>query len=135
MPASGGSPVQLTKQGGLCPAEGVDGYVYYSRTNPTAVWRVPIDGGPETVVADRLAYAQNFAVGEGGLYLMALDPSPGRTPLTWITPGPALIDYSDFETGKRTTLSRFSKTYSIGLTLTPGEHSLLFSLVESAVAT
>jgi Tol biopolymer transport system component/DNA-binding winged helix-turn-helix (wHTH) protein len=132
IPASGGSALQLTKEGGLSPAEGVDGYVYYSRNNPTAVWRVPIDGGPETLVADRLAFSRNFAVGEHGLYLMALDPSLGHPPLTWITPGPTLIDYIDFATRKRTTLARFDKTYSIGLTLTPDERSLLFSLVESA---
>lgn len=134
MPATGGSAVQLTRHGGLSPVEGRDGYVYYAKspTVPTALWRVPLGGGPETAAADRLAYVQNFVAGERGVYLMAVAPQPDRLPVTWITPGPTLVDYIDYATGTRQTLARFDKTFSVGMVLTPDERSLIVSLVESA---
>lgn len=53
VPATGGSPVQVTRHGGHAALESLDGkFVYYAK-NPMAepeVWRVPVDGGDEAPV-------------------------------------------------------------------------------------
>jgi Tol biopolymer transport system component/DNA-binding winged helix-turn-helix (wHTH) protein len=49
----GGSPVQVTKQGGFASAESPDGaYLYYAkhRYESPEIWRVPVAGGYETPV-------------------------------------------------------------------------------------
>lgn len=53
VPAEGGSPVQVTRQGGHAALESLDGkYVYYAKTpdNDPEIWQVPVDGGVETKV-------------------------------------------------------------------------------------
>jgi Tol biopolymer transport system component len=50
---SGGSPVQVTKQGGFAAIESPDGeYLYYAKHNYDGpdIWRVPVAGGDETPV-------------------------------------------------------------------------------------
>jgi len=50
--SAGGTPVQVTAQGGFAAWEGSDHYVYYSKHRfPTPeLWRVPVAGGPESPV-------------------------------------------------------------------------------------
>jgi len=56
MPANGGDPVQLTKQGGYRALESDDGkFVYYAKgsTQP-GIWRVPVGGGVEEEIVREL---------------------------------------------------------------------------------
>lgn len=53
IPKIGGSPVQMTKQGGFAAMESPDGeYLYYSKNNLESpeIWRVPVSGGNEMPV-------------------------------------------------------------------------------------
>jgi Tol biopolymer transport system component/DNA-binding winged helix-turn-helix (wHTH) protein len=53
IPASGGSLVQVTKQGGFASIESSDGqYLYYAKHNydNPVIWRVPVAGGEETPI-------------------------------------------------------------------------------------
>src|SRR5262249_32080392 len=52
VPAIGGDPVQVTKQGGYFGFEASDGKVVYYAKGPTAtgIWRVPVNGGDEVPV-------------------------------------------------------------------------------------
>ena len=54
----GGQAVQLTQGGGMIPIEGHGGrFVYYVKEEASeGLWRVPIDGGEETPVLERLGY-------------------------------------------------------------------------------
>jgi hypothetical protein len=83
---------------------------------------VPVGGGEETLVADRLTYALNFAVAERGLYLLADGGSPRQTS----------IDYVEFATGARTTLARVMKPSWFGVAWLPAEQALVYSTVERA---
>jgi Tol biopolymer transport system component len=57
VPAAGGTPMQVTKQGGHAAFESPDGkYLYYAKTfysNP-AIWQVPVNGGKESPVTPAL---------------------------------------------------------------------------------
>jgi Tol biopolymer transport system component len=124
MPAVGGAPTQITWQGGTAAIESGDGFLYYAKEarSPTSIWRVPVDGGAEVHVVDGLSYSLNFAVGERGLYFVAVGDTGGKPSM----------DFLDFATGKRATLVRLDKPYWFGITLSPDERSLVFPLVDSA---
>ena len=126
MPANGGSPaVQLTRGGGVAAIESPDRrFLYYAKSpiSPTAIWRVPVSGGEETLVADGLSYSLNFAVGDRGLYLVAVDGALAKKS----------IDFVEFSTGKRTTLAVVTKRRWWGGALSRDQQWLLFPVVESA---
>ena len=124
MPAAGGAPTQITRQGGTAAIESGDGFLYYAKEarSPSSIWRVPVNGGAEVHVVDGLSYSINFAVGERGLYFVAVGDT-GDKPS---------VDFFDFATGKRSTLVRLDKPFWFGMTLSPDERSLVFSLVDSA---
>ena len=101
MPAVGGAPTQITQHGGTAAIESRDGFLYYAKEarSPTSIWRVPVDGGAEVHVVDGLSYSLNFAVGERGLYFVAVGDTGGKPSM----------DFLDFATGKRATLVRLDK--------------------------
>jgi Tol biopolymer transport system component/DNA-binding winged helix-turn-helix (wHTH) protein len=54
VPAGGGQPVQVTRNGGSEAFESRDGkYVYYSKNEGAGIWRIPVNGGEETQVTDQ----------------------------------------------------------------------------------
>jgi Tol biopolymer transport system component len=54
MPAEGGSPVQVTKNGGTCPLESEDGrFIYYAdKQDDPSIWRLPLEGGESLLTLD-----------------------------------------------------------------------------------
>ena len=123
MPAVGGAPAQITRQGGAAAIESDDGFLYYAKypRSPSAIWRVPVAGGAEVPVVDGLNYSLDFAVSKRGLYFAALNETPNKVS----------IDFLDFKTRLRSTLVHLDKPFWIGMTLSPDERSLVFSMVES----
>ena len=124
MPASGGPAIQITRGGGIVAIEFRDGFLYYAKqpVTPTSIWRIPIGGGAEVRVVDGLSYSLNFAVGQRGLYFVALNDTTSK----------ASIDFFDFRTRQRSTLVHLDKPSWVGMTLSPDERSLVFSMVDSA---
>jgi Tol biopolymer transport system component/DNA-binding winged helix-turn-helix (wHTH) protein len=125
MPAAGGPAVQLTKQGGTTATESPDGqFLYYAKSDdsPSAIWRVPVGGGEEKPIVEGLSYSLNFVVADKGLYFLAIGDAPKTTS----------IDFFEFATGKRTTVLELGKEHWWGMALSPDQHSLLYSVVDSA---
>jgi hypothetical protein len=87
-----------------------------------SIWRVPVDGGAEVPIVDGLSYNLDFAVGARGLYFVALNDASDRPS----------VDFFDFSTRRRSTLVRLDKRFWFGMTLSPDERPLVFSLVDSA---
>ena len=69
VPFVGGTPVQVTKNGAEEPRPSPDGkFVYYARDRRVpGVWKVPVDGGPETLVTDK-PYFGYWDVTRTGIY-------------------------------------------------------------------
>ncbi len=125
MSAAGGAAVRITTQGGMTATESPDSrFLYYAKKtgSPTAIWRVPVDGGEETPIVEGLSNSLNFVVAKRGLYFVAVGDAPHKTS----------IDFFEFETGKQTTLLNLGKQWSVGMALSPDEKSLLYSVVDSA---
>ena len=74
MPANGGEPIQVTRDGGFAPLESPDGrFVYYLKALlDTDVWRISTDGAQATRVLEGLSDYRNLAVVEGGFSLSFL---------------------------------------------------------------
>jgi Tol biopolymer transport system component len=73
MPAAGGRPVQITRNGGSEPIESLDGrLLYYVDIQPGQPWtlkQVPVDGGEERVVLDRVPRS-HWAVTKKGIFFL-----------------------------------------------------------------
>ncbi len=77
-PLSGGPVERRTEGGGFFAREGPEGrYLYFTRLNETAVYRVPFAGGPEETALDGLGVNDwgNWAVARGGLYYIRHYPT------------------------------------------------------------
>jgi Tol biopolymer transport system component/DNA-binding winged helix-turn-helix (wHTH) protein len=121
LPSSGGTAVQVTRQGGAAAFESVDGrWLYFAKeTRPIAIWRVPVEGGEDTKILDGLSDYFNFAVTSKGIYLLALR---GSAPS---------IEFFDLATHKTTVLHVLERPFWFGFALSPDDRSILFSQVDS----
>ena len=111
IPAQGGTPVQVTRQGGHAALESLEGkYVYYSK-NPNAepeIWRVPVNGGAELPVAlVRPGTWASWQIVAGGILFVG--PALGHQ---------AVLSFYDFSKDRTTILSVLDRTpFWLGATL------------------
>jgi Serine/threonine protein kinase len=98
-PAQGGQPVQLTRKGGREGFESADGkFVYYARGYGVAgLWKVPTEGGEETLVLDGI-YQGLWGLLDKGVYFINPDTTPH-----------AEIEFYNFATGRTTKVSEVEK--------------------------
>jgi Tol biopolymer transport system component len=82
VPAEGGQAVQVTKQGGYAAFESPDGQVlYYAKLESAGLWRMPVEGGEESLVLDQLqaGYWGAWAVADKGIYFINPEAKPRAT--------------------------------------------------------
>ena len=124
MPSNGGEAVQVTRNGGIAAAEGRDGFLYYARAaqSPTSIWRMPVAGGPETLVAEGLSYSANFAVGDSGLYFLSRGESVND----------AAVEHLAFASLTRTRLADLGgRRWWYGVALSPDQQWFMYSVVQN----
>ena len=71
LPFAGGAKVQVTRNGGFAALEAADGWLYYAKGRGAAgLWRVPLAGGTEEPVLERLkpGFWGYWALGPEGIY-------------------------------------------------------------------
>jgi Tol biopolymer transport system component/DNA-binding winged helix-turn-helix (wHTH) protein len=119
MPVQGGSLVQLTKHGGISPAESFDGSsLYYSKYEQGGLWRMPLHGDAgETKVLDDLDGGSwpNWALTQDGIYFLRFRKFPE-----------AAIDLLDLHTGKTQDIRVLDKKLGWGLSLSADGKSLIY---------
>ncbi len=72
IPAEGGSPVQVTRQGGFASRESSDGkFLYYTKTESTdtSLWRKRLPDGEESQIVASV-HLHNFDVAADGVYFL-----------------------------------------------------------------
>lgn len=77
----GGSPRQVTVNGGNLAMESPDGrWIYYTKSDSAGIWRIPMNGGAETLVypQPQAGYWGYWAVTVRGLYLLDLEGATAR---------------------------------------------------------
>jgi hypothetical protein len=83
MSSEGGKAIQITRDGGLSARESADGQLvyyhgYYDRQKK-GIWRVPVAGGPETLVLDREVSPHHWDLTEQGIYFIDWNSNPVPT--------------------------------------------------------
>ena len=103
VPAAGGPPVQVTRQGGHAALESLDGkYIYYAKTYTAEpeIWRVPLGGGEEVPMPlIRPGTWASWQVVEGGILFVG--PSLGHQ---------AVLSYFDFARTRTSTVAVLERT-------------------------
>jgi len=118
MPVQGGSPIRITKNGGISPAESPDGqFLYYSKYEQGGVWRMPLQGGEETEILRDVEGGgwPNWAVTAKGIYFLKFGKFPHVS-----------IDFFEFATEKTAPIWTLEKEPGWGLSLSRDGKSILY---------
>src|ERR1700674_5204223 len=72
IPSVGGTPVQVTRNGGYASSESPDGkWLYYTRDlSDVHLWKMAVAGGEETQVLESVIL-HNYAIVDDGVYFIA----------------------------------------------------------------
>ncbi len=116
VPFEGGTPIQLTKTGGIGAVESDDGSLYYSKYETGGVWKLSV-GGEESRVLDQPSGTEwfNWALSGKGVYFLEHAKVP-----------PTTVNFFEFATHKTAHIATLDKKLGWGLALTPDGRSLVF---------
>ena len=126
IPVEGGEAAQVTRGGGVYPAESRDGrYLYYaSSESASGIRRIPVNGGDETeIVPGPIAASVGWILSPSGVYFATL---PKQSELS----EEYTIQHLDLESGQVTQLLRREGDLyhsRVRLAVSPGEEWILFS--------
>lgn len=122
VPFQGGTPVRITKNGGVYANESDDGhFLYFSKLEQSGIWKMPLNGGEEERVLDQPEGFNwfNWTLAPTGIYFVS--PADAEK---------SKIEFFDFTTRQRVLIDVVEKP-AIGLALAPDGKSLLYSRTES----
>jgi hypothetical protein len=118
VPFTGGSPIQVTTNGGVYAIESDDGrFLYYSKPFPAGIWKMPLKGGEETQVLDQSVLWCDWVLTRTGIYFIDKDFKPnGR------------IEFFDLGSRETTPIFSLEKPASDfgGLAISPDGRSLFY---------
>lgn len=118
----GGTPVRVTRNGGVYATESKDGrFLYFSKMEQSGIWKMPLNGDEEERVLDQPEgfHWFDWVLAAGGIYFVNdADAEKLR------------IEFFDFATGRRTLIGNLEKE-GFGLALAPDGKSLLYSRTDS----
>ncbi len=118
--AEGGEAVQVTRHGGFTSFESADGKSLYYSKGPPGVWRVPVDGGEETLILDipNAGGWGAWTVVDDGIYF-----------INTAAKGTTAIDFFSFATRavKRITVMQDVNEFVSGLEVSPDGQRILYT--------
>ncbi len=129
VPAGGGKARQVTRNGGFAAFESSDGqFLYYSKMTDSGIWRMPVNGGEETLIADVVAPGRwgYWALAPEGIYFVDLDLPRNHT-----------IDFFDFSTRKTRTIASLTEQFNTEaadstLAVSPDGRWILYAQLDEA---
>jgi Tol biopolymer transport system component len=118
---SGGSPTQVTTNGGIFGVESRDGrFFYFAKFEAPGIWRLPLNGYPEeTRVMDQPGGGTEWSAWtlvNNGIYFVA----PGAN-------SKDSIEFFDFASEKKVRIVTLDRRRSDGLAISPDGNSILFA--------
>jgi Tol biopolymer transport system component len=117
VPFKGGTPVRVTRNGGVYAIESDDGRsLFFSKYGQPGVWNMPLKGGEESRVLDQPTNWWEWALAPTGIYYFSDVIPNGR------------IEFFDFATREKNSILSLEKpaSYFGGLAISPDGRSLLF---------
>ena len=123
MPAVGGAPVQVSRNGGTKAHQAADGKTLYfcKETESGSIWELTADGR-ETQIADSL-FRSNFAVSHRGVYYMTAPQSDGH----------AALKFFDFVTRRTVTILPIGRP-EFGLDISPDGGVLVYAQLDDVTS-
>ena len=124
-PAEGGPAVQVTQNGGFAAFESPDGqFVYYAKFTEPGIWRVPVEGGEETLVLDLLqpGFWGYWAVVEEGIYFLNAEAKP--------RPAIEFFRFADGKTLRIAPLEKRPALWPPGLAVSPDGRYILYVQID-----
>jgi eukaryotic-like serine/threonine-protein kinase len=116
MPAEGGSPSQLTKNGGSVAFESMDGkLLFYSKFSKPGLWMLPLKGGDESQVLPCLYSIDTFAITKTGIYFACRTAN-----------NDASIEFMSLSPRRIQRIARIRSPLGSGLAVSPDGRSLLY---------
>ena len=119
VPVNGGSPIQITSNGGVFGVESADGQsLYYAKLRTPGIWKMPLQGGEEERVLDRAGGGEwfNWALARNGIYF--------RDTKNKDTIG--VLNFFDFATRNITMVSTLDQPGGVGIGLSADGRSVLY---------
>ena len=123
MPAAGGEAQPVTKGGGSTAYESGQFLFYTKARNVAGIWRVPVEGGEETLVLDthKAGYWSAWTVVEQGIYFLTAEKMDR----------PA-IEFFSFTTGRVIEVAALAKPFRVatnpeGLSVSPDGRWILYT--------
>jgi Tol biopolymer transport system component/predicted Ser/Thr protein kinase len=125
MPAEGGQAVQVTKKGGFAAFESLDGRtLYYAKGRDVpGLWKVPVEGGEETLVLEQLA------VGLWGYWGLTAEG------IYFYDASTKAIEFFSFATHKVTQIAKPEKEpvrFNVGLAVSPDGRWILYAQMDQS---
>lgn len=126
MPAGGGEATQVTRHGGYAALASSDGrFIYYAKRDTSGLWRLPAEGGAETLLVEAVAAGDwgNWALFDDGLYFVQRE-GPAR---------PATLSFYRFATDSVhpiTDLQHPPPLHRPGLSLSPDRRWMLYTQLD-----
>jgi len=130
MQVNGGTPIQVTKNGGIFAAESADGrFLYYSKFETPGIWKMPLnsgEGGEEIRILDQPAGESwwNWTLARNGIYYFESSAGSCRWNCSY-SGVKSSVNFFDFASGKKILLAAPDKP-SLGLALSPDGRSILY---------
>jgi Tol biopolymer transport system component/DNA-binding winged helix-turn-helix (wHTH) protein len=114
--ATGGTEVQVTKNGGVVAQESVDGKkLFYTKTTTGGdLWQMPVGGGQEALAGASIQH-RNFAVASTGIYFVQ------------DTKGVSDLRFLPFAPGPIRTIASLGRPVDSGIAVSPDERFVLFT--------
>ena len=130
-PASGGTATMVTRNGGYMSKESPDGkFLYYAKSGSltnvldrpvSGLWRMPVEGGQESLVAESVV-SRAFDFGRQGIYYLSSSAADGKYTL----------NYMPFEGGKPKILLALPHSPFLGLTVSRDERFVIYAQSEQS---
>src|SRR5439155_9033447 len=126
VPVGGGEAVRVPQIHGGDSGQAVESpdgqFLYYEKGWPDnyGIWRVPTNGGKETLVVDSLDPQGGHVVVDQGIYFISKPDEKGISS----------IRFKDFATGSIRTIVPIKGRVSWGLAVSPDRHSFLYTQFE-----
>jgi Tol biopolymer transport system component/DNA-binding winged helix-turn-helix (wHTH) protein len=125
--AAGGTPVQVTKNGGVIAAESADGqFLYYSKIEAPGVWKMPLNGGEESQVVEQPEAGDwaNWALVKNGIYFFDSKSKDDQG-----------VRYFDFSTRKIAKVSASKSRAGVGIAVSADGKTIFYDQNEDAEST
>ena len=118
VPRKGGSPVQITNDGGTYGTESMDGrFLYYSKLEAPGVWKRSLNDSQETRILDKSGgiHWYDWALVHNGIYFLNSPTKPKGA-----------IEFLNFESGKITPVFSPDRPMNWGIIVSPDSRFLVY---------